>query len=261
MCNKFLYNYKIIFSYNGDHFYGSQRQKSTKETVFQALKSNLANVFTDIENLTFSGRTDRGVHAISQVANFNSNIFITKFNFIKNINKSLKGIQLLHISHVPLSFNSMYSAQSREYIYKFTSGDVPCYLQGKLTKVNFNIDTNKLRDCLSLILGKHDFSLFMKSGSSCSSTVRYMYDAYYLRYDYNLLTNSKESLSIIELSFRANGFLYRMIRNIVGCFFEILNPDTRFTVIDLKNSLQNNKRLFNFKLADPHGLYLNEIIY
>ncbi len=209
----------------------------------------------------FAGRTDSGVHAIAQTVNFFSNCNVPDLAIKSFLNNSLENISILSVSRESHDFNSRKSAVSRAYVYKFTEHDVPTYLSNNLLNVPFPVDDSTLELMLNELIGTYDYSLFWKKGSGQINPIRTITKAFFTKAKYKLLTESNKTIIIYNINFEANAYLYRMIRNIIGCMLIVLNPNNSITLPNFIKSFKEKKRLFNYTPAPSKGLYLKEICY
>lgn len=208
-----------------------------------------------------AGRTDRGVHANFQVASFKS-IYKPNINIIpKYINKKLEGISIFSIELTNSEFNARKHAIKREYIYYFSTTNIPVYLFNYVGKIDHHINLEFFNSILKHVIGEHDFSAFKKSGSNEFSTIRTIYYANSEKYEYKLLTDSNKTIMLNKVKIIGNSFLYQMIRNIIGSILEILSNGNKLNGNDFQDFLFLKKRTFNFKPAPSAGLYLNNITY
>lgn len=254
-----MFKYKIVFSYDGSHFFGSQKQLSLK-TVEQSLIKNLLKYFKDLECFVMSSRTDKNVHAHNQVASFNSSISLNNEQIAKSLNNKNFYIKIKNIENVDSKFNARKSAKSREYIYLFTHTEIPVFLNNYISRVSNKIDLYEFNKLLNIFVGTHDFNAFRKTGSENNSTIRTIYSATIQKTEYKLLTESQKPIMIYEVKVKGNSFLYQMIRNLIGSILEILS-NSSLNETDLLQLIEKKKKSFNFKPAPPYGLYLNKITY
>ena len=254
-----MINYKVAFSYDGSHYYGSQRQPNFF-TVETHLLKLLKPFFKDISSLILSSRTDKGVHANYQVANFHSNISLNIIPIINNINFKSTYIKIISIDIVDKEFHARKSAISREYIYYFTHSSFPVYYNNYVSRINYNVDVQMFNQLLQHIIGIHDFVAFKKTGSINYSTIRTIYSAQISTTELKVLTESNKPIILNKVKIVGNSFLYQMIRNIVGCILHILRS-SKLNESDFVQFIRSKKRIFNFEPAPPHGLYLNKITY
>ncbi len=239
---------KITLSYDGSKFYGFQFQKDGTWSVANKLKKIFESFNID-PSFNCSGRTDRGVHALSQVIDINLPPFwiheLDKLKRLINI-KSAPDIYIKRIEAVKDDFHSRYSAKRRKYRYIIKVGELNPFLASYVLHVK-QLDTKKISVAVSLFEGEHDFEYFKKSGSSVKSSIRVIYRSKFYKYK-----------DFYIFSFEANGYLRSQIRMMVGFLLQIsdgyLNED------DLLAQLNREKRVSSY-LVEPNGLYLSKIIY
>ena len=238
---------KIITSYDGSSFMGSQIQNSTPNTVmgvFQATLSNLGITDTPIA----SGRTDRDVHATAQVLHVNLPEYWNDLKKLKNrLNHHLPdSLHVRDIKEVDKEFHARYSAKSRVYRYIISTNE-PNPFETKYLHFVKELDFEKISQAIKLFEGEHDFKNFMKKGSDTKSSIRKIYKAYAYKQDKKIV-----------LYFEANGFLRSQIRLMVGFLLAI--SEKKLTQEQLLNQL-TCKAVYFRKLAPPYGLYLAKIKY
>ena len=254
-----LTNYKITFSYDGSQFFGSQKQKNLR-TVQSELEYSVNKLFKNIDNIILSGRTDTGVHAIKQVFNFKSDLKIPLENLKYALNNLLPNdIRISIIESVDSSFHSRFSAISRQYKYLFTTDDLPVNYQNYISYFKGDVDIKVIHSFFNFIKGEHYFDIFKKNGSNENTTFRNILDTNIYVEEYKVLTELKKTIRLYTVEITANSFLYRMVRNIMGLLFEILN--NKITLDEFYEAFKNRKKTFNFTSATPQGLYLNKIEY
>ncbi len=253
-----LTNYKVHISYDGSYFHGSQKQPF-KPTVQGVVEDRLNIFFEDIQKVIFSGRTDTGVHANEQVFNFYSMRMIPPKNLQYALNNELDHVRVDKIEYAPLDFNARFSAKYRHYVYVFTDEVIPVNLTNYISFFNGVIDTNLVHKFLEIISGSHYFDIFKKEGSKTTSTFRTLYSTYFSADEFKVLTDLKKNIKIYKIEIIGNSFLYRMVRNIIGCLFNILN--NKITIEEFNDSFIKRKKLFNYTPADACGLYLDKIVY
>ena len=254
------YNYVLEISYDGSQYYGSQYQPN-KRTVESDLKKHLIYFFKDIENLIFAGRTDAGVHAIGQYVNFTSTYKLDINSVMLHINKHSKYIKIIKFFIDNKQFHARKSALKREYIYLFSTEQVPVYLSNYISYMERPVDKVVIQECLNMTIGKHDFLVFQKTGSNVLTTIREIYHAKIDEFQYKVLTDSNKSIMLNKITIQGNAFLYRMVRNIIGAIYMIASGKNNLSQDEFKELLLQKKRIFNFKPAPSSGLYLNKIWY
>jgi len=232
----------LTLAYDGTHFFGSQIQSETKETIFGQLESVLSQLGIEYR-IVASGRTDKGVHATGQVCHFDLPVFWSDLERLKRtLNQMLPScIKVKKILKVDDEFHARYSAKKRSYRYILKVGDSNPFETDYVTFVD-RLEFEELEKNIKLFIGEHDFVNFMKTGSQINSTSRVIYKAYAYKY--------KE---YIVLNFQANGFLRSQIRLMVGALLHL-----NATQIEDKLKCRYNHKL---KPAPSNGLYLAKILY
>jgi len=229
---------KITYSYNGAKFCGSQSQPNGL-SVENALKAALGHVGL-FGSLTTSSRTDKGVHALSQVSTMPCPDFWDLRRLKELINRhALPYIYIKKLEFVDENFHPRFSAKARSYRYILNHGEFDPFL-ADFCHFYPNLDINLLNLALSNFIGEHDFSVFMKAGSEIKSPVRKIYKAYAFRH---------KNLTIIK--FKANGFLRSQVRLMVANALKSLNSGQKI----------NFKKALTRIPAPPNGLYLERIFY
>ena len=243
-------NIKLILEYDGKEYNGWQKQPNKlniQGTIEQAIKK----VTGEDVDLMASGRTDSGVHALGQVANFktNSNIPIDKIAIALNSNLK-KSIRILEAEEVDDRFHSRLTCKRKTYRYIINNSEVQSAIYRNLeTHIPIKLNVEKMQEGAKYFEGEHDFKAFKASGTSSKSSVRTIYKAE---------VKSKPNNRIyIELT--GNGFLYNMVRIIAGTLVEVgmekIEPKDIKSIIDSKDRSQAGKTL------PPQGLYLVKVEY
>jgi len=242
-------NLKLTIQYEGTDFEGWQYQPQ-KRTVQGVIQGAIKAVTKQEHTIVGAGRTDAGVHAINQVANFKTTCPILPENLRRGLNSILpRDVYIKDITEVPLSFHARYSAKAKIYEYRILQRKEPdVFLRRYMWHVFHPLRPDFLKTCLECLIGEHDFSSFSASGSSVKSFVRKMYDA-------SLIVDG----DIFIFRFKANGFLRHMVRNIVGTIIQldVKNKD----VDELIKIMEKKDRRAAGITAPPQGLYLVEVIY
>lgn len=218
------------------------------------IQGNIEKVISEITKeeieLIGSGRTDAGVHAIGQVANFktNSNIPIEKFAIAIN-SRLKKSIIIKKAEEVPERFHSRYNCKKKTYRYIINNSDMGSAIYRNLEyNIKMPLNLENMKKASKYFEGEHDFSAFKASGTSSKSSVRTIYSAD---------VKKENERIIIELT--GNGFLYNMVRIISGTLVEVglgkIRPEEIKDIIDSKNRQMAGKTL------PPYGLYLVEVNY
>lgn len=233
---------KLTISYNGTHFFGSQRQTETSNTVLGTLERVLQKLGID-SKVVASGRTDKGVHATGQVCHIDLPEYWSDINKLKRtLNEMLESsIHIKDVQKVDTAFHARYSAVKRCYRYIIKEGESNPFEAEFITFLK-TVSFKEIHSNIVLFKGVHDFSHFMKTGSDTRSSVREIYSAYAYRHK-----------GMIILYFVANGFLRSQIRLMVGALLSL-----SATEIQEKLSLSKNH---NCRPAPANGLYLAKILY
>jgi tRNA pseudouridine38-40 synthase len=242
-------NLKLTIAYEGTDFEGWQYQPQ-KRTVQGVIQAAIREITKQGHTIVGAGRTDAGVHAIGQVANFKTTFHIALENLKRALNSLLpKDVYVRDIVEVPLEFHARYSAKAKVYEYRILQRKEPdVFMRRYVWHVFHNLRPEFLRRCLECLIGEHDFSSFSASGSSVKTFVRKMYDA-------SLAVNG----DMFVLRFKANGFLRHMVRNIVGTLIQL---DVKGKDVDeLVKIMEKKDRKAAGITAPPQGLYLVEVIY
>lgn len=241
-------NYLLTFSYDGLLFYGYQKQPN-KRTVQECIEKILTSVINENIELIASGRTDKGVHANNQSANFlcSKELDCKRIKYV--LNRLLDNdIHIKDVEEVPSKFHARFSSIKKEYIYKMNVGTFDVHKRNYVYQYNKEIDIDKFRKILKMYEGKHDFSSFTSSDCIKNDYVREI-----------LSINIVENNGIIEVQFIGNGFIKYQIRNMLGLAIYILennlNEDYVLYVMELK------KRPHFYKAINPEGLYLEKVYY
>ncbi len=251
-------NIKLEISYDGTKYYGWQKQKD-KKTVQETIEKAIYEITGKEIKLIGSGRTDRGVSAISQVANFldESKFDIQKYE--KAINSRLKReyITINNVEEVDIDFNARFNAKQKTYIYIINNQKQ----RGTITREHeyyypYSLDVVAMNEAIQEIVGEHNFKCFEAAGSKRDSTIRTIYDAkVYEEKINNIMGNSER----IIISVTGNGFLYNMMRIIAGTMLEVGRGNIK--VEDIKTIIGKEDRKNAGKTLPPEGLILKEVKY
>jgi len=256
-----LNNYKLTLSYDGTEYYGFQYQKNLVKTIEGELKKALFDTLHIRPKLIPAGRTDRGVHAEAQVVsmkvedNLDPNIIYKAMNAVLPQNISVENVE-----KVTLDFHPRYSAKSRTYYYHFCTEKMPLMYQRYITYINYTLDFCSMDEIEKLFLGMHNFKNFKSMGSFQASDVKTIFDFKLIEKNVFDLYNTETLYKVYCLIVKANGFLYKMVRNIVGAIIEVLRGKRRFG--ELSEMLNNtNIKPFVIPTAPARGLSLVSVEY
>jgi tRNA pseudouridine38-40 synthase len=235
--------------YDGSAFFGWQVQRHARSAQ-DVLNAAIANVANEPISTAAAGRTDTGVHACGQVIHFDSTARRSLRSWLLGINSNLPDdITVQWVRAVPGDFHARYSAVARTYRYVILDQEVRSALDRQRAWCFKGVLAgDRMAAAASELLGEHDFSAFRGAGCQSRSPVR--------RLERLAVTRSGDYL-LIEV--RANGFLYHMVRNIVGALVRIGTGDA-----DLRwmaKLLAGRDRRLGAPTAPPEGLYLAEVHY
>ena len=240
--------YFITFSYDGSCFNGFQRQNGLK-TVQGSLESALTSLNGSLVSICASGRTDKGVHALMQCAHFDLDREVKAYNLKKYLNNSFDGeIYVKEVSLVSDSFHARYDVKSKVYSYYINMGEFSPVNRNYQYQYCKGLDVSLMKKVSMCLVGKHDFRAFCTDSKDKENCVRTIYNIEFDMIGY-----------ILKITFVGDGFLRKMIRNIVGSLIEVgsLKKDVSY----VSDVLESNFRGGNLKCAPACGLYLEKVNY
>ena len=243
-------NFKMIIEYDGTDYHGWQRQKqdrSVQEEIEKAIQTMTARKVT----VCASGRTDAGVHACGQVANFHCDTQLTPEVLQKGLNSLLPSdIVIKECRRVDNSFHARYDASSKIYHYKILNRRVPPAIGRQYALfIRRPLNTAAMRLAASQLIGYHDFKAFEGAGSPRSHTTRNVMAA----------EITENSCGMVTFKIEADGFLRFMVRNIVGTLLEA--GLGKIEAGEVKKILDSKDRSRAGATAPARGLFLMEVRY
>lgn len=243
--------FKLTVAYDGSGYHGFQRQPRDI-TVQQVLEDALSRITGENVVLAGSGRTDSGVHARGQVVSFATCCGIPAANLKRAMNSILPpDITVIASQEAEEGFHARFSAKWKRYCYRIVlNGDYDPFIRNyawQMQNTKLNIETMNM--AAGFLLGTHDFSFFRSSGSVQSSPVKTIYKTVWQE------KAPGDLLFVIE----GDGFLYRMVRNIVWNLAE--TGLGRKSLEQFKEELDKAERHFKISPAPPQGLYLDYVGY
>ncbi|MBP7222272.1 MAG: tRNA pseudouridine(38-40) synthase TruA [Sedimentibacter sp.] len=242
-------NIKLLIAYDGTAYHGWQRQLN-KPSIQETIENALSAVMKEKIDLTGSGRTDSGVHALGQAANFKVDTRIPEDKIKIALNSNLpRDIRILESIDVHPDFNARFDALDKTYMYQIYNDRVnnPFYARYSCFVPQI-LNMDKMEEGLKLIEGTHDFKAFMASGSNVKTTVRTVYNAKLL----------KEG-NLLKIYIKGNGFLYNMVRIIAGTLIDTGKGLTDISCIE--KALEDKDRTVLGQTAPPEGLFLMDVNY
>lgn len=206
-------NFKITIQYEGTRYQGWQRQDSTNNTIqgkFEAILTKMTGL--DFVQVDGSGRTDAGVHALGQVANFKIDTDMTAKDVMAYMNQYLpEDIGVIAIQEMPERFHSRLNAKGKTYRYRIWNTELPCiFARRYVYEILEELNLETMRTAAAYLIGKHDFKAFTSTKKSKKSTVRTI--------DFvEIDRNANE----VVITYSGDGFLYHMVRILTGTLIEV----------------------------------------
>jgi tRNA pseudouridine38-40 synthase len=246
------YKYQLTVAYDGTNYGGWQAQPNAV-SIQSLIEQSLRTILRIPISVIGSGRTDAGVHALGQSAHFSTHSAIDTKKTLASLNHLLPAeIRILAIAPAPLDFHARYNAISKIYHYRLHLEKVPDpFKRHYAYHVPHSVDLDLLKEAASLLIGTHDFRSFANEanrGSAAKDAIRTL----------RRLDVIPEPGGV-RLEFEGDGFLYKMVRNIVGTLLDVCSgkiAKDRIPVI-----LAAKDRRVAGRTAPPHGLYLVEVNY
>ena len=242
-------NIALLIAYDGTNYHGFQRQNNAV-AVQNVLEENLAVLFGEPIELAAAGRTDTGVHAYGQVVNFFTAGKIPTERIAHAANSLLPNdIVIKKAWEADLNFSARHNAKRKTYVYKIQRGMFQNpFLRNYAWHVKEPLNLEIIKEALKLLEGVHDFSSFRAAGGAPISPVREIYE-----------TTLKEYDEIMEISFYGNGFLYHMVRNMIGTLIPL--GAGRMDLKKFEEILNAKDRTKASPTAPACGLYLVSVEY
>ena len=242
-------NYQIRLQYIGTRYSGWQTQKN-RQTIQGCIVKTIHQITGKTVSIIGAGRTDSGVHAMGQVANFK----LPKMIPISKLKSSLNGIlpwdiRIQRVKHVHANFHAQKDALKKRYEYRIYNGRILSpFLNGYVHHARVRLDLEAIEESMQYIKGSHDFSSFAATATQVKNRTRTIF-----------LSQIINRGNHIRYQVEANGFLHHMVRNIVGTLLEIgLN---RLKPSDISEIMKAKDRKKAGPTAPPHGLHLMRVFY
>ncbi len=240
---------RLIISYDGTDYVGWQVQPNGV-SVQELLEKALFELIGEQIRVEGSGRTDSGVHAKAQVAHFDTNARMAADKFAVAMNMHLPSdIRVLFSEECDPTFHARFSAKRKTYSYTVQLGaHADVFSRSTALHLHYKPDIEAMQTAAACVLGTHDFNAFKCSGSKLENTVRTVYRSEWIK-DGKYLTYFVEG----------NGFLYNMVRILVGTMLEIGNG--KRPVSDMQKAIESGNRSDAGATAPAHGLCLIRVLY
>jgi len=262
-------NIKLIIEYDGSKYFGWQSQNGRHVTVQETIGKTLKKIIGEKVVLYGASRTDSGVHAFGQVANFYSATKLAPERLRGGLNKHLPhDIVIRKVSDVSAKFNSKRNVKSKTYCYTMLNGSAPSAIYRNTTYFlnTTALDVKSMEKAARYLEGKHDFSAFTSSspGYKKHSNVRTIYSLKVrLLNEVSKEVNVKDAYGsdcqLIQFLVRGNGFLYNMVRSIVGTL--VMVGKNKIPPKSVKKILESADRNKAGQTMPPRGLCLLKVEY
>ncbi|MHB8139400.1 MAG: tRNA pseudouridine(38-40) synthase TruA [Smithellaceae bacterium] len=243
-------NFKMIMEYDGAAYCGWQRQKNGI-SIQRILEEAVARIIGENVSIIASGRTDAGVHALNQVASFQSQSLLPVNKIFLGVNSVLpEDIVVKDLQEALPDFNALKDAKGKVYVYRIRNQRLrPVLGRQYFWFVRFPLDLVRMQKAASYLTGEHDFSCFCATGCDVKNRVRTLGN----------ITIDKQDHGILEITVESGGFLRHMVRNIVGTLVDVgrgkLNPE------DIPEIIASCDRKKAGVAAPACGLFLKEVKY
>lgn len=245
-----MQNYKIILQYDGSRYSGWQKQGNTTNTIQGKLEGVLEKLTNEPVEVHGSGRTDAGVHALAQTANFKCCTDLTENALLATLNRYLPSdIRIQKLTKAAPRFHARLNAASKHYRYIVdTNPKADVFARKYCTHLPKQYDICAMKAAADFLLGEHDFKSFCDNKRMKKSTVRTV-----------TAIEIASKNGVLTMDFFGNGFLYHMVRILSGTLLEIgeglRTPDS------IRKTIASKNRSEAGFTAPPQGLFLVEVFY
>lgn len=244
-------NYKIVLQYEGTKYQGWQRQESTGNTIQGKLEALLTKMCDGISvEVQGSGRTDAGVHAYGQIANFHAETTMEETDIMEYLNRYLpEDIAVISLCVVPDRFHSRLNVKGKTYRYRVYNSNIPNVFERRYTlAVAYPLNMEKMKEAAKYLIGTYDFKAFTSNKKGNKSTVRTIKEI-----------QIEQKGEEIRYTFHGDGFLYHMIRIIMGTLLEVGRGERQPE--EIKKILESKNREQAGILVPAQGLALMDVQY
>lgn len=241
--------YLIKFSYDGSSYAGFQIQKG-----LNTIQEKMEEALTKINNgkkthLVATGRTDKGVHALSQYAHADIDVNITEKKLKRALNSNLpEDIHVIETKEVEDTFHARYCVREKKYEYKINVREYNPIERNYVFQYNHELDLQKIEKGLKYFEGKHDFRAFVTDNKEKENCIRTI-----------TKTSIQKEKDIVTITFQGDGFLRYQVRNMVGILIRV--GEGKLEPVKIKDILESKDRTKAGKTAPAEGLYLVEVQY
>ena len=245
-------NYMAAVEYDGTYYSGFQIQPPDRRTIQGELEKGLSTVLQSLVKISYSGRTDAGVHAVNQVINFRTGKDIDLYKFAWSVNSLIpEDIVIKSIKKVDESFDARRDAKLREYAYYVVNGNwQSVFLKKYSILITKKLDLNMMKKAAGIFVGTHNFKSFCSNADGSSKNfVRKIFKF--------TIRKSRDNLVVFSVS--ANSFLYNMVRIIVGTILEVGSGERNLESV--RKAITGEDRMLAGKIAPAKGLFLARVVY
>ena len=242
-------NLRLDICYDGTRYRGWQRLPGKDDTIQGKLETALTRILGEPIEISGSGRTDAGVHARGQVANFHCESQMPAGEILTQLRRYLpEDIGIINCTDCSDRFHARLNAKEKTYQYRIWNSELPCVFERRfVTVLPEKLDLQAMQDATRYFLGEHDFSAFCGNPKFKKSTVRFIRSL-----------DVRQVGEEIRITVTGNGFLHNMVRIIVGTLIEVGRGERNADSIP---DLFGNKRTEAGFLVPPQGLCLMEVYY
>lgn len=248
--------YKCVCTYDGYNYCGWQRQKVSLHSdnrvysIQYTIERALSKLYASDIKVHASSRTDSGVHALHQVFHYDVGIEIPIKNLLLAVNNLLPlDIRILSVELVEDSFHARYNTKSKTYKYLINTGKYNVFSSKYIYQYCKNLDLKIIEQSIPFFVKRLDFKALMASGSDKVNSIREIKNI-----DYEIVNDN-----LVSFEIKADGFLYHMVRIIIGSFIRLSNSEISLTEME-EALIKGDRNIFKFT-APSNGLYLIDIEY
>ena len=243
-------NFKLILCYDGSRYDGWQRQGNNDNTIQGKLETLLSRLLDQTIEVAGSGRTDAGVHALAQVCSFHAETEENCDEILRQIRRFLpEDIGAVSLQEMPPRFHARLSSKEKTYVYRIWNSEEPNVFERRwMTSVERKLDLDSMRCASEYILGEHDFSAFCANRHMKKTAVRKLRSIEITRMG-----------GEIRIALTGDGFLYHMVRIIVGTLIEV--GEGKRSAEDMLTILSSCDRMEAGPTAPAQGLTLWHVGY
>jgi len=239
----------IKFSYDGTNYSGFQKQRG-----LETIEGKLEEALTKVNNgkktsITATGRTDKGVHALTQYGHADIDVNITEKKLKRALNSNLPDdIHVIETNIVDDDFHARYNVKEKTYKYIINMGEYNPLERNYVFQYNYKLDVDNMKKAIEYFLGEHDFRAFVTDNKEKENCIRTI-----------TKVNIKEDKDKLIITFTGNGFLRYQVRNMVGVLIKV--GENKLSPIDVDKIIKSKDRTKSGKTAPSEGLYLVDIKY